>query len=160
LIGLFAGDPKRRLKMFKKILYPTDFSDVSKKALDYIKQLKEAGTNQVVVLHVIDEREIEQIGHLPEVGVNVKELEKRREEYAREEIKAIEAELKKSGFTVKTRIEKGIPFRDILKAEKEEDVSVVVIGSHGKSCITEMLLGSVSEKVVRKSSKPVLVVRR
>jgi nucleotide-binding universal stress UspA family protein len=160
LIGLFAGDPKRRLKMFKKILYPTDFSDVSKKALDYIKQLKEAGTNQVVVLHVIDEREIEHIAHLAELNVSIEELEKRREEYAREEIKAIEAELKKSGFTVKTRIEKGIPFRDILKAEKEEDVSVVVIGSHGKSCITEMLLGSVSEKVVRKSSKPVLVVRR
>jgi nucleotide-binding universal stress UspA family protein len=146
--------------MFKKILYPTDFSDVSKKALDYIKQLKEAGTNQVVVLHVIDEREIEHIAHLAELNVSIAELEKRREAYAREEMKAIEAELKKSGFVVKTRIEKGIPFRDILKAEKEEDVSVVVIGSHGKSCVTEMLLGSVSEKVVRKSSKPVLVVRR
>ena len=47
-----------------------------------------------------------------------------------------------------------------LKAEEEENVSVVVIGSHGKSCISEMLLGSVSEKVIRKSSKPVLVVRR
>jgi nucleotide-binding universal stress UspA family protein len=48
-----------------------------------------------------------------------------------------------------------------LKAEEQEkDVSVVVLGSHGKSCIAEMLLGSVSEKVVRKSSKPVLVVRR
>ena len=146
--------------MFKKILYPTDFSDVSKKALDYIKQLKEAGTNQVVVLHVIDEREIEHIAHLAELNVSIAELEKRREAYAREEMKAIEAELKKSGFVVKTRIEKGIPFRDILKAEKEEDVSVVVIGSHGKSCVTEILLGSVSEKVVRKSSKPVLVVRR
>jgi nucleotide-binding universal stress UspA family protein len=160
LIRSYAGKTERRLKMFKKILYPTDFSDVSKKALDYIKQLKEAGTNQVVVLHVIDEREIEHIAHLAELNVSIEELEKRREEYAREEIKAIEAELKKSGFTVKIRIEKGIPFRDILKAEEEEDVSVVVIGSHGKSCVTEMLLGSVSEKVVRKSSKPVFVVRR
>ena len=146
--------------MFEKILYPTDFSDVSKKALDYIKQLKEAGTNQVVVLHVIDEREIEHIAHLAELNVSIEELEKRREEFAKEEMKAIETELKKSGFAVKVRIEKGIPFRDILKAEKEEDISVVVIGSHGKSCVTEMLLGSVSEKVVRKSSKPVLVVRR
>ena len=146
--------------MFKKILYPTDFSDVSKKALDYIKQLKETGTNQVVVLHVIDEREIEHIAHLAELNVSIEELEKRREEFAKEEMKAIETELKKSGFAVKVRIEKGIPFRDILKAEKEEDISVVVIGSHGKSCVTEMLLGSVSEKVVRKSSKPVLVVRR
>lgn len=40
--------------MFEKILYPTDLSDVSKKALDYIKQLKEAGARKVIVLHVID----------------------------------------------------------------------------------------------------------
>jgi len=147
--------------MFKKILYPTDFSDVSKKALDYIKQLKGAGTIEVVVLHVIDEREIEHIAHLPELNVSIEELEKHKREYAEQEMKAIETELKNSGFKVKTRIDKGIPFRDILKAEVEEkDVSVVVLGSHGKSCITEMLLGSVSEKVVRKSSKPVLVVRR
>jgi nucleotide-binding universal stress UspA family protein len=82
------------------------------------------------------------------------------EENAQEEIRAIEDELKKSGFNVKTRIDKGVPFREILKAEQEEDISVVVIGSHGVSCIKEMLLGSVSEKVIRKSSKPVLVVRR
>ena len=147
--------------MFEKILYPTDFSDASKKALDYIKQLKGAGTKEVVVFHVIDEREIEHIAHLAELNVSIEELEKRKEQYAKEEMKAIGAELKKAGFKVKTRIDKGVPFRDILKAEEQEkDVSVVVLGSHGKSCIAEMLLGSVSEKVVRKSSKPVLVVRR
>ena len=147
--------------MFKKILYPTDFSDASKKALDYIKQLKGAGTKEVVVLHVIDEREIEHIAHLAVLNVSIEELERRKREYAKEEMKTIETGLKKAGFEVKTRIDKGIPFRDILKVEEEEkDVSVVVLGSHGKSCIAEMLLGSVSEKVVRKSTKPVLIVRR
>ena len=146
--------------MFVKILYPTDFSDVSKKALEYIKQLKESGTKEVVVLHVIDEREIEHISHIPEISITEEELEKRKEENAKEEMSPIVTDLKKSGFAVKTRIEKGIPFRDILKVEEEENVSVVVIGSHGKSCVAEMLLGSVSEKVIRKSTKPVLVVRR
>jgi len=146
--------------MFVKILYPTDFSDVSKKALEYIKQLKESGTKEVVVLHVIDEREIEHISHIPEISITEEELEKRKEENAKEEMSPIVTDLKKSGFAVKTRIEKGIPFRDILKVEEEEKVSVVVIGSHGKSCVAEMLLGSVSEKVIRKSTKPVLVVRR
>ena len=146
--------------MFEKILYPTDFSDVSKKALDFIKQLKGAGTKEVVILHVIDEREIEHIAHLPEIDINPAEVEKRREGSARKEMRALEDDLKKTGFTVKTRIKKGVPFTDILKTEEEENVSVVVLGSHGKSCISEMLLGSVSEKVIRKSSKPVLVVRR
>lgn len=146
--------------MFEKILYPTDFSDVSKKALVFIKQLKGAGTKEVVVFHVIDERVINKIQHHSDAGINVEEFEKIMEEHAQEEIKVIEDELKKSGFNVKTRIDRGIPFREILKAEEEENVSVVVIGSHGKSCVKEMLLGSCSEKVVRKSSKPVLVVRR
>jgi nucleotide-binding universal stress UspA family protein len=146
--------------MFEKILYPTDFSDVSKKAMDFIKQLKGAGTKEVVVFHVIDERIIDRIQHHSDIGINTEELEKKIEEHAQEEISAIEGELKKSGFTVKTRIDKGVPFREILKAEQDEDVSVVVIGSHGVSCIEEMFLGSCSEKVIRKSSKPVLVVRR
>jgi len=38
--------------MFEKILYPTDFSDASKKALDYIKEFKACGTKEVVVLHM------------------------------------------------------------------------------------------------------------
>jgi len=146
--------------MFEKILYPTDFSDVSKKAMDFIKQLKGAGTKEVVVFHVIDERILDRIQHHSETGINVEVIGKKMEENAQEKISAIEDELKKSGFNVKTRIDKGVPFREILKAEQEEDISVVVIGSHGVSCIEEMFLGSCSEKVIRKSRKPVLVVRR
>lgn len=146
--------------MFEKILYPTDFSDVSKKALDYIKRLKEAGTKEVIVLHVIDEREVASVSQYAGAYLNDKEVEKVREESVKEELKAIESELRKSGFDVKVRIEQGIPFRDILRVEEEEKVSGTVIGSHGKSCIAEMLLGSVSEKVIRKSNKPVLIVRR
>jgi len=68
--------------------------------------------------------------------------------------------LKESGFDVKVRIERRIPLREILRVEEEEGVSVIIIGSHGKTNIEEMLLGSVSEKVIRRSQKPVLVVKR
>jgi len=146
--------------MFEKILYPTDFSDVSKKALGYIKKLKEAGTKEVIVLHVIDEREIEHVSHIPGIHMHAKELAELREEGAKEGIRAIEAELKETGFDVKVRIERGIPLRDILRVEEEEHISAIVIGSHGKSCINEMFLGSVSENVIRKSNKPVLIIRR
>lgn len=44
--------------MFSKILYPTDFSEPSKKAVKYVKKLKEAGTKEVIVLYVIDEHEL------------------------------------------------------------------------------------------------------
>ena len=68
--------------------------------------------------------------------------------------------LKNEGLEVKTRIESGIPLQEILRAEAEEDVSVIVIGSHGMSNLQEIFLGSVSEKVIRKCKKPVLVVKR
>jgi nucleotide-binding universal stress UspA family protein len=79
---------------------------------------------------------------------------------AKKEMDAVERELKGNGFIVKVKIERGIPFQIILRVEHEEDVSAIVIGSHGKSNIKEMLLGSVSEAVIRKSKKPVLVVKR
>jgi len=146
--------------MFEKILYPTDFSDVSKKALDFIKQLKGAGTKEVIVFHVIDARVHQRLGHAALTYANVQAYERKYMDYVYKEMKATETELKKSGFAVTTRIDEGIPFREILKAEQEEDISAIVIGSHGVSAVREMLLGSVSEKVIRKSTKPVLVVRR
>ena len=79
---------------------------------------------------------------------------------AKQEIKVIEDDLKKSGIKVKTMIQRGVPLLEILKAEEVEDISVIVIGSHGKSNLEEMFLGSVSEKVSRKCKSPVLIIKR
>jgi nucleotide-binding universal stress UspA family protein len=68
--------------------------------------------------------------------------------------------LRQSGLEVKVRIETGVPLKEILKVEEEEKVSAIVIGSHGKTNLEEMVLGSVSEKVIRKSKNPVLVIKR
>ncbi|MEA2038456.1 MAG: universal stress protein [Thermodesulfobacteriota bacterium] len=144
--------------MFKKILYPTDFSDVSKRAMDFVKQLKDAGSEEVIILHVIDNSSLNALAMY--TSKDFLKIEKGWEEKAAEDISLIEKELKEKGFKVKVRIEKEIPFREILRVEEEEDVSVIVIGSHGLSNIQEMFLGSVSEKVIRGAKKPVLVVKR
>ena len=142
--------------MFEKILYPTDFSDVSKKALEYCKKLKEAGTKKVIVLHVI-----EMDPNIEKVPANIKEVFKKElEQTARKEIETMATELKKTGFDVTVRIELGSPVKKILEVEDEENVSAIVLGSHGKSNIKEILIGSVSENVIRKSRVPVLVVKR
>ena len=144
--------------MFEKILYPTDFSDVSKKALNYLAQLKKAGTKEIIVLHVIDEKGIDAISRYAPGSAEpiIREIT----EEAREEGKKIEKKLMQSGFIVKIRIETGVPLKEILKVEEEEKVSVIVIGSHGKTNLEEMFLGSVSEKVIRQSKNPVLIVKR
>jgi len=144
--------------MFKKILYPTDFSDVSKKAIDYIKQLGKGGSETVIVLHVINQRGMQAIEQY--ASGNSMEIERKIKDGAKQEIKVIEDELKKSGFKVESMIRTGIPMREILKAEEEENVSVIVLGSHGRSNLEEIFLGSVSEKVSRKCKSPVLIVKR
>jgi nucleotide-binding universal stress UspA family protein len=144
--------------MFKKILYPTDFSDVSKKAIDYIKQLRESGSDKIIVLHVFDQRNMQAIEQY--ASWNSLEIEKKIMDDSEQGLKVIEDEFKKSGFKVKTIIKRGIPLQEILKAEEEEDISVIVIGSHGKSNLEEMFLGSVSEKVARRCKSPVLIIKR
>ena len=143
--------------MFRKILYPTDFSDRSKKALTYLTQLKAAGTEEVVILHVVDTRNL----HIPEIFsmLDLSLLGEKQAAAAAKEAKKIAGKLNDAGIKTTIRIEKGIPFQEILRVEKEESVSLVVIGSHGASNVEQMLLGSVSEKVIRKSKAPVLVVK-
>ena len=144
--------------MFTKILYPTDFSDVSKKALASILHLKTAGVKEVVVIHVIDSRNLDAMAQY--VPADLLKTKEALEKMAREEAQAIADQLEQKGFTVKIRIEEGIPSRNILEAEEEEDISSIVIGSHGVSNIKEMFLGSVSEKVIRKAKSPVIVIKR
>lgn len=151
--------------MFNKILYPTDFSDVSMKVLDYIKELKNAGLKTIVLLHVIDARNYDcfEQGAIW-AGQTPAELEDEYHKHAMEksskEMKIISEKIEKMGIKVISKLTKGVPFSEILKIEKEENVSAIIIGSHGKSNIEEMFLGSVSEKVIRKSSMPVIVVKR
>ncbi|MBN2398335.1 MAG: universal stress protein [Deltaproteobacteria bacterium] len=144
--------------MFRKILYPTDFSDVSKKALASLSNLKTDEDQEVVIIHVIDSRNLDAMAQY--VPADLVKTQEALEKLAWEEAQAITDQLEKAGFKVTVRIEEGIPSRNILEAEADEDVSCIVIGSHGVSNIKEMFLGSVSEKVIRKAKKPVIVIKR
>ena len=145
--------------MFEKILYPTDFSDVAVKALEYAKRLKASGAREVIVLHVNDERGNESVVRILG-GSQFNKLNEKKMQETEKKLKGIEKELVDVGLKVKLRIETGIPVREILRVESEENVSVTVIGSHGRSNLEEIFLGSVSEKVIRKSKQPVFVIKR
>jgi len=143
--------------MFKKILFPTDFSDVSQKAVKYIKQLKGAGAQEVIVLHVIDEKELQVLSRVPDQYLPITaQMEK---EIAKE-MAAVEEDMTAEGFRVKLTVKTGKPFTEIMKTAAEEKTSVIVLGSHGRSNIREMLMGSVSENVIRHAKVPLLVISR
>jgi nucleotide-binding universal stress UspA family protein len=143
--------------MFKKILFPTDFSDVSQKAVKYIKQLKGAGAQEVIVLHVIDEKELLVLSRVPDQYLQVTTL---MEKEIAKELAVVEADMAAEGFSVKLKVKTGKPFTEIMMTATEEKVSIIVVGSHGKSNIGEMLMGSVSENVIRHAKVPLLVISR
>ncbi len=154
--------------MFTKILYPTDFSDVAGKSLEYIIALRNCGAEKIVVLNVIHQRVLDTFETLHKAVYfqdgryqeDAEEAEMRLEEERAKKMVPIVTKLETAGYEVKTRIAKGYPVREILKVEKEEAISVIVMGSHGRNNFPGSRIGSVSEKVIRRSVTPVLLVKR
>jgi len=154
--------------VFTHILYPTDFSDTAGKSLAYLKALRPAGAQEVLVLHVIHQRILDTLDTLHAVvyfqdGRYHEDREKAEQQLVAdrtEKLRKIASELENAGYAAKTVLRKGYPVREILKVEKEEDVSVIVMGSHGRNNLRGTRIGSVSEKVVRRSVSPVLLVKR
>ncbi len=154
--------------MFKSILYPTDFSDTAGKSLSYIKALRNAGAEKVVLLNIIHQRVLDTLETIHKAAYfqdaryheDRDETEMNLEKERKGKMAPIADELKAAGFQVKIRIEKGYPVREILKVEKEEGVSAIVLGSHGRNNFRKARIGSVSEKVIRRAGSPILLIKR
>ncbi len=146
-------------KRFKSILLPTDFSEVSQPSLTYARDLAEAFDAQLHCLHVVDDAyqywsaigpESLPIGPPPEelLQLGRTRMEKFCAEYLRD--------MKKS---VISQVEYGRPFAEIIDYAREHAIDLIVMGTHGRGAIAHMLLGSTTEKVIRKSPCPVLTIR-
>jgi nucleotide-binding universal stress UspA family protein len=139
-----VGD-RSNTQLFKKILYPTDWSTYSKRAKEFLPDLHKLGASEVVIVHVMEDfREAAE-----------KEVESR----ARENIENLARELQSCGFSVKSHIVQGKSYCEIMRIASEENASLIVIGSQGKGFVKGILWGSVSQRVVEYSEKPVLVVK-
>ncbi|MFN3395679.1 MAG: universal stress protein [Thermodesulfovibrionales bacterium] len=136
--------------MFKRLLYPTDWSDCAKVTLEYLKGLKGAEVDEVVVAHVMNEKAMRL--QPPE---KFKEFEKED----MERLQTVKKELEQSGFKVKTRLEVGRPGTDLIRIAREEDITMIVMGTHGKGYVEGILWGSVSRNVVEYSNRPVLLIK-
>lgn len=141
----------------KKIMVATDFSAHSEVAIRYAAEFANAFGGEVVLVSVVEEPTL--MAELPPMGEayfppNLTELQK---ESAEQEC---EKQLKHAGLEgSKVVISVGTPFVEIVKIARDEDVDLLIIGTHGRGAIAHMLLGSVAERIVRKSPCPVLTVR-
>lgn len=143
--------------MFETILFPTDFSEASQQVQNVFEDLRAMGAEKVVLLHVVDQRSFLAMEHY--AYGQAEEMEKKILDSTQDELEKIAHNIQGLGFTTQARVVVGIPVQEILNAEKEDDVSMIVLGSHGRSNLQEIFLGSVAEKVVRKCTKNVLLVK-
>ena len=88
------------------------------------------------------------------------ELKNKLIEEAKSKMESIKKELEDIGYKVKEVIVVGIPHEEIVKIAEDEGADIIIMGSHGKTNLRDILLGSVTENVIKKSNKPVLVVKR
>ena len=145
----------------KTILLPIDGSECSGKALAYALAFAQQFRARVVALHVVDQWWVDQTRHsFGEVRPNVlQEAQARHEEEARGIVAAVADAGSKLGVAVETRIVTGTPAEQIVRLAKELPVDLLIMGTHGRTGISHVFLGSVAEKIVRRAPCPVLTVR-
>lgn len=139
---------------FKRILAPTDFSEPSYEALAMAVELAEHFGSELHLLHVVPPL------HVVPVPVNVEiplyELEL-REAAERSMTELVEQRIPKN-LTVFSSVVWGDPADEILAYQKEKEIDLIVIATHGRSGWKRFVFGSVTEKVVRLPSCPVLTI--
>ena len=141
---------------YRNVLLATDFSAAARAAAEHAVAVASASEAELHLLHVIEEFsywESFNRKHFPSQEV-FEELESN----ARIALADL-AQDEELGARALTHVRHGKPFLEIIRAARELEADVLVIGSHGQSGLSETLFGSTAEKVVRKAPCAVLVVR-
>lgn len=144
--------------MYSTILFPTDGSDESLEALDHALDLVATYDAELHALYVVDTNY--PYGDLEGGVANWEQFISAFREEGTKTLEIIEARAEAAGTTVIGALrEAGVVHRAILEYAAENDVDMIVMGTHGRRGLDRWLLGSVTERVMRTSDVPVLTVR-
>lgn len=144
----------------KKILVPTDFSEFSDAALNYAIDIAKKSGAKLYLLHVIGVIQTCAVDYCFDQPT-LDALEKKSETSALDMMKKQLALFPEaSGVDIETDIKQGVPYEEILAEQKNKDIDLIVMSSHGKTGLLHHLMGSVAERVMKKAGCPVLLIRR
>jgi nucleotide-binding universal stress UspA family protein len=140
----------------KKILVPTDFSEHAGYALKVAAQIARTNNCELFILNLLDlpthmNDAVSSGVNIPEVMLFLEKTNDKLDELARESYL--------EGLQVKTSAKITKAFEGIVTYSKEHDIDLIVMGSHGSFGFQEMVIGSNTEKIVRASDIPVLVIK-
>ena len=157
------------LPFYKKILVTTDFTPNSEFAFKHAVMLARRNNAKIYLLHVLPqvdstmrsyvssvlgENQLEELER-SNMGKAKDDLERSLDAFAKKELAVFPEDLARFAGA---EVEIGHPVVKILEVANRLDVDLIVMGTHGKGIIEQAFLGSVAEKVLRKSTRPVFVV--
>ena len=136
---------------FQRILVPLDGSDCAENVLPMVEKLATELKASIALLRVA-------LAHtFP--GVDPTEAEVKVVREAEDYLKKIEDRLKAKGFKVDSHVRYGNDAEEILDHAAQKDIDMIAMTTHGRSGVKRFLIGSVAEKILRHSPKPIFLVR-
>jgi nucleotide-binding universal stress UspA family protein len=143
--------------MFKTILFATDFSESSDHAFQYALSLARKFESRLGIIHVISEPVDLRGFYVPHIS-----FDKLEEEIEQGALKMMDKFCRTHCHDyakVESFVVPGIPYDEIIKKAEEISADLIVVGTHGRTGLDHVLFGSTAEKVVRKSTIPVMTIR-
>lgn len=137
----------------RKVLVPLDFSDPSQRAMQYARRFAEPSQAELILLYVI-----EPVAYPAELGVVIN-LDADLTERAQSELQKLREQHLGDYSNARCLVRSGVADTEIVTCAGDEQVDLIVIGTHGFSGLKHLLLGSTAERVVRDAKCPVLTVR-
>lgn len=148
------------MQQLRRILVPVDFSECSRAALERAAVLAKSFDATVDIIHVWEAPAFIAPEAMVGVAGNSQTLSQLAREHAERGLKEFVDAAREAGIAVgKGIVEQGDAAKVIVDVAERDDYDMIAIGTHGRTGLAHLLLGSVAEKVVRRSPRPVLTVR-
>src|SRR5688500_8616466 len=147
------------MKQLSRLLVPVDYSEQSRRALEYAGQLARAFTATLDIVHCFDRPSyVSDDVFIEREGKRRPLVEVLREDAEREMDQFLAGSKLPEGITVSSHLIGGDPAGAVCERLRDHDYDVVVIGTSGKTGVRQLLLGSVAARLVRLSPVPVLTI--
>ena len=147
------------MKRIRRILHATDYSRASERALQEAVDLAKQNKSELLVVHVIEPVAPYVSGEDFTGAELYLKLEETTKQDAQASMKKLMQRLGRLRIKAKSLLLKGTPYDQIVRAAKNRKADIIVIGTHGRTGLTKLFLGSVAGHVVSTAQCPVLTVR-
>jgi nucleotide-binding universal stress UspA family protein len=142
----------------KRIVCPTDFSEPSLEGLHNAIELAEKYDAELIIVHVIEPPVWSGLSYSP-TGFNPPDLTESLKEESTKNLNKLQSELVPDNIPCRLLTLEGKPADRIVTLSNEQSANLIVIATHGYSGFHRFVFGSVTERVVRTASCPVLTIR-